>query len=251
MIQTLAQPALAKNAGRRYPLLDDVETGIPDDALIDCHVVTTVVVSPTNVAVTAISGTADAATATVSIDVDGHAITIRATPGRLASGTSEDGAATAWIVVGDGVAGLSFAGRALLVPTAVACDARRVRSVRALTSTLEPDDVAVYGRTQGTATALSGVVDVVSGYNVDAALVNGRVRLHVSNGGGLGAYCRPVGGHQTCGGVLYSINGELPDKDGNVVIVGGAGVSVSTGGAHEIVVSVSDAVFDTLAENCI
>lgn len=249
MIQTLAHPALAKNAGRRYPLLDDVETGIPDDALIDCHVVTTTVVSPTNVAVTAISGTADAAT--VSIDVDGHVITIHATPGRLASGTSEDGAATAWIVVGDGAAGLSFTGRALIVPTAVACDARRVRSVRSLTSTLEPDDVAVYGRTQGTATALSGVVDVVSGYNVDAALVDGRVRLHVSNGGGIGAYCRPVGGHQTCGGVLYSINGELPDKDGNVVIVGGAGVSVSTGGAHEIVVEVSDAVFDTLAENCI
>lgn len=249
MIQTLAQPALAKNAGRRYPLLDDVETGIPDDALIDCRVVTTTVVSPTNVAVTAITGTTDAAT--VSIDADGHAITIHATPGRLSSGTSEDGTATAWIVVGAGVDGLSFAGRALLVPTVVACDARRVRSVRSLTSTLEPDDVAVYGRTQGTATALSGVVDVVSGYNVDAALVNGRVRLHVSNGGGLGAYCRPVGGHQTCGGVLYSINGELPDKDGNVVIVGGSGVSVAAGGAHEIVVSVSDAVFDTLAENCI
>lgn len=249
MIQTLAQPALAKNAGRRYPLLDDVETGIPDDALIDCHVVTTTVVSPTNVAVTAISGTKDAAT--VVLDADGHAITIHATPGRLASGTSEDGAATAWIVVGAGVDGLSFAGRALLAPTAVACDARRVRSIRSLTSMLEPDDVAVYGRTQGTATALSGVVDVVSGYNVDAALVDGRVRLHVSNGGGLGAYCRPVGGHQTCGGVMYSINGELPDKDGNVVIVGGAGVSVSPGGEHEIVVSVSDAVFDTLAENCI
>lgn len=249
MTRTYAQPATAENAGRRYPLLDDVETGIPDDAVLDCHVVTTRAVDPTRASIAEIAGDHGADTVKIVLDVDGSGVTIHATPGRLSSGTSEDGSATAWIVVGDSARTLSFTGNARLAPTVVACDARRVRSIRSMTSSLRSEDVHVHG---GSATdaRLSGSVSLVPGYNVDAVLIDGRIRLHVANGGGIGAYCRAVAGNQTCGGVMYSINGELPDENGNMVIKGGSGVTVTRGGENEIVVGIAESVFSVLSENC-
>lgn len=253
MIVTYAQPALNKNAGRRYPLADDVETGIPDGVLLDCRITATVPVNPLNVSVTELA--ARGGTVTVDLDVDGRTVRATARPGAHLAYGDNDGV-RAWVAIGETPD--PFRGSARLVPSVVVSDTLRVRSVKSFRSDVRPDTQGMSylpddAPEDATAERLSdGPLHLVPGYNVDVALIGDRVRLSAYRGAGLGQYCVTTEGNQSCGGVLYSINGELPDNSGNIRIDGGSGVVVENDEtANMVTVRLDERVYEMLDEFCV
>lgn len=76
---------------------------------------------------------------------------------------------------------------------------------------------------------VSGKIHLKDGYNTVARLVNGAITVSVGDGYGLGTYCPEESDFFDCSKALLFMNGQHADTDGNINIVGGAGVTVQTG----------------------
>lgn len=80
------------------------------------------------------------------------------------------------------------------------------------------------------APVVSGWVEVEDGHNTTLTVANGRLSLNAQRGLGKGVICNPEDYAQfLCDNVVFYINGQQPDSDGNFEIMAGAGVTVSTG----------------------
>lgn len=244
MIRTIADQWLAQNAGRRYPFADDADTGgVPDSAVLDFSCVVYGAKAGETVGAR-LSGLArgDGGVA-LAVDLGVYGTLDFTVPDSLARNTpyvaravSEDGLAHGSLTVTAAVldasvpeAGIPFA------PTTVVCDSLKVESVQA-------ED----GET------LAGVIVLDEGYNAEPYLDGRRLRLDVAKGNGIGERCRPVGGEgQTCDTVLFTINGEKPGSDGEIRLVGRAGVVVTPVPAeHAIEISMDAAATEALAAEC-
>lgn len=75
----------------------------------------------------------------------------------------------------------------------------------------------------------SGRVHVVDGHNTEAKIVDGAITVTAGNGLGLGADCEQPEDAFDCIKALLFINGQHADTQGNININGGAGVTVQTG----------------------
>ena len=75
----------------------------------------------------------------------------------------------------------------------------------------------------------TGVVHIVDGYNTSAKTVNGTITVTAGNGLGLGADCTQPEDAFDCTKALLFVNGQHADTQGNININGGPGITVQTG----------------------
>jgi len=75
-----------------------------------------------------------------------------------------------------------------------------------------------------------GEIRVVDGQNSSLDIDRNNLVLSLRKGLGLGVSCPTASGSYLCdGSVLYYLNGQKADSSGNIDIIGGDGVSVTTG----------------------
>jgi len=247
MITTLADQYLAQNAGRRYPLADDAGyDGIKDDtAILDFRC--TVRGIPAGTAPRAwITAVADATVnhkahtrITVTVDRPGTPDVLAFDiPNNIAenenapytasaadSGTGAEGTLTvsaSAILLARGVKSVPLAW------TTVVCDSLKVNSIQSVQAEADAHDADYDPPDRSATERLSGKIALAEGRNTEPYLDGNRLRLDVFKGGGLGERCQSaVTGDQTCGKVLFTINGERPGSSGEIRIVGDSGVTVT------------------------
>lgn len=278
MIRTLADQYLAQNAGRRYPFRDDTELPgwLPDAAVLDFRCTVRGVQA----------GTAPEARLTgAERDQDGSAkLTVT-----LAAGGEEldtlrfqvpDDIATkepyTTYAAGERACGTLTVTAAVLPPaaeegedasydvdvpfaaTTVVCDSLKVDSIQ---SAQDPADALDKDDPDGlNATAsVSGEIELAEGRNSEPYLDGNRLRIDIFKGGGLGERCQGVDGDgdededagQTCGTVLFTINGERPGSDGELRIVGEDGITVTPYPEdHAVEIRMDDAAAAEMAVGC-
>lgn len=236
MTLTLADPYLSQNEGRRYPLADD-SVGLQDASLVDFRA------TVRNVP----DGRSPAATVAAlnTVEVEGRtfrrlsvllsagarelAVLAFDIPGDLATGSpftayartaTACGALTVTVVVldeADGPYNVPFA------PTTVRADDLKVDSVQSAGS-VESTDPSI---THNPTTRLTGRLVLTEGFNTEPYLDGNRLRLNVAKKGGIGEWCQTADAGQTCGNVLFTINGERPGSDGDLRLTGESGVRVT------------------------
>lgn len=115
--------------------------------------------------------------------------------------------------------------------TTVVCDSLKVDSIQSAQDpddALDKDDPADLDVT----VAVSGDVELAEGRNAEPYLDGNRLRIDVFKGGGLGERCQGdsvdgAAAGQTCGTVLFTVNGERPGSDGELRIIGEDGITVT------------------------
>ena len=269
MITTLADQYLAQNAGRRYPLADDAGyDDIPNDtAILDFRCTVRGIpagATPrawiTDVAGVTVGGKAHTRV-TVTVDRPG-------TPDVLAFDIPNDAAANAPYTAsaadsGTGAEGtLTVSASAILlargaknVPlawTTVVCDSLKVHSVQSAQDAAEARDADYDPASRSVTAELTGAIVLDEGRNAEPYLDGNRLRLDVYRGGGLGERCQDaVTGGQTCGTVLFTINGERPGSDGNIRIAGEDGISVVPDPEnHAVEIRMDDTAANRMVEGC-
>lgn len=275
MITTLADPWLAQNAGRRYPLADDSggldgeDSGRPvnrDNAILDFRCSVTGVAN--GAAPTAAVGSIydDGSVRVVEVDVSlggGRSETLRfeiprdLAPSGHASFSAASGHAFGTLTVTAAVMnvdarrfGTAFAASTVVADSLcvdsivgmphVSYDADDRHHIDSPDTVLEPADD---GRP----------VDVVldAGANADPYLDGNRLRLEIAKGYGRGEWCQRQEAIQNCGNVLFSVNGERPGSDGSLNIVGDGGIVVTPDReGHALVITVDRPAVDMLASDC-
>lgn len=76
----------------------------------------------------------------------------------------------------------------------------------------------------------TGVVRVSDGYNTELDIHGNSLRLRVGDGLGKGTKCIEHADDYICdGAVLYYLNGQKADSDGNISLKGGNGIRVASG----------------------
>lgn len=269
MITTLADQYLAQNAGRRYPLADDAGyDDIPDDtAILDFRCTVHGIpagAAPrawiTDVAGVTVDGKAHTrVTVTVErpgtpdvlrFDIPDNIATKNApyTASAADSGTGAEGTLTVSASV------LSLERGAKNVPlawTTVVCDSLKVHSVQSAQADADARDEDDPASRSVTA-ELTGAIVLDEGRNAEPYLDGNRLRLDVYRGGGLGERCQDaVTGGQTCGTVLFTINGERPGSDGDIRIVGEDGISVVPDPEnHAVEIRMDDTAANRMVEGC-
>lgn len=250
MITTIADQYLAQNAGRRYPFADDTPDmpGLPDSAVLDFHV--------------SVYGRWDTAIPTAALQrvtrehgiVGIHVEMLQAqrTAAHSIHFSAPEEAFQADVPVTLRVSNSELC--AAITVTSAILDAqiphsayREFAPTTVTFRTCGVDSIQAVGGER-----LDGEIVLAPGYNVDPYLDGNRLRLDVSKGGGIGEYCQQVSaGTQTCANVLFSINGERPGTDGDIVISGHDGVVVSNNpAAHAIEISVSATARTVLSGGC-
>lgn len=257
MTRTIADPYLAQNAGRKYPLADDVDSPVPDNAILDfrCAVFGVMPGDVPEARLTSITASADGSVVTVSVvsagsDPASLAFRIPATAARsayytaTASGTMAFGALT---VAPSVIRSLSLSGAAFRFSRGtVVADALKVFSIQSSScSSSRPGDPDLEAVLSG------GAVILDSGFNTDPYIDGNRVGLDIYKGAGIGEWCQYETPDQTCDNVMFSINGERPGSDGDIRIVGEDGVTVTpVPGEHAVEIRLDSVASDTMTSGC-
>ena len=268
MITTLADQYLAQNAGRRYPLADDAGYGdIPDDtAILDFRCTVRGIPAGTaprawitNVAGVTVDGKAHTRV-TVTVDRPGAPDVldfdipddIAANAPYVASAASSATGAEGALTVSASVLGIRGAKNVPLAWTTVVCDSLKVHSVQSAQDDAEARDADYDPASRSVTAELTGAIVLDEGRNTEPYLDGNRLRLDVYRGGGLGERCQDaVTGGQTCGTVLFTINGERPGSDGNIRIVGEDGISVVPDPEnHAVEIRMDDTAANRMVEGC-
>lgn len=267
MIKTLADPWLAQNAGRKYPLADDVDTTIPDNAILDfrCTVrgVRTGAVPVARIYsigsrndpalgfvkygnVEVLDGSDMARIGTLQFDV----------PRNLAAGThytavANNGDVHGELTVSDAFTAIPHgAFDAVFARTTVVVDSLGVDSVTGARR-------ASYGESgphhiDGTEDAvMSGEIVLDLGANTDPYLDGNRLRLEITKGGGRGEWCQRPDAEQTCDNVLFTVNGERPGSDGDIRLTGSGGITVKALPAeHAVEIAIDPSAGGLMTKDC-
>lgn len=251
MTYTLADQHLAQNAGRRFPLADDT-VGMPDNVILDFRC---------TVFDLQAGETASASLQGVSDDGEWTVVTVRAARGsarcpltfrfplRMVEGTAYTAMAEGEFAFGEMTvtAALSDApwGPAD-VPFSAATVSGDPLKVMSVQSAEEEDRGAL-----PVTCAVTGDVLLEEGYNTEPYISGNAIKLNIYKGAGAGEYCREISGDQTCGNVMFSINGERPDVNGNVMITGSDGVSVTPRPQENAVeITLNSKAAETATEPC-
>jgi len=255
MITFLADPHLAQNAGRRYPLADDT-AGLKDydHALLefrcrifDPHRTTVPVASLTKVE--NMTGGGRTVTVTVATGATPAPTLVFNFPSTLADTEPYTAVAGAGVLRGE----LTVTAAVLTLPTGtyaipfaattVLVDALKVFSVQA---------VSPYETGTGYDAVLTGKVTLVSGKNAEPYLDGQHLRLDVYKGAGTGEACQTAAvTGQFCDNVLFTINGEKPGSDGEIRLVGTSGVTVTPKpDEHALEISLDETAKNTLLTAC-
>ena len=274
MIKTIADPYLAQNAGRRYPLADDTPyTDVPcDTAILDFRCTVRGVPAghtPRAWLVRAKTletpeGSAKQLTVEVRDDTSGETIStlVFELPGDMAAGHSHrirardrDGRSLGEMTVSAEAAGSCIPEREMSIPfawTTVVCDSLKVDSLQSANSKGDArDKTDPAGR--DVVAVLDGEVALAEGRNVEPYLDGAALRLDIRKGAGLGERCQTAaaGGGQTCDTVLFTVNGERPGSDGDLRIVGDGGVTVTPRPEENTVeIGLGSAALARLAAEC-
>lgn len=243
MAQLLNDQWLDSNAGRSFPLVDGVtrldSTGtftLPNDLLVDARISAPTNLNPTQfyiskvtafgsglVITIAVNGVADVATVTVPLGgfVDFSPYTVVGLPGyEQVGGVVTIGTALATIAASSGVYTFAFAATQLL-PTVLAPAASSVSSVTVIDAL-------------GGSTVLTGAVVLQSGPNgtltVDS--MSNTMTLDVQSGVLINdpCGCPDTGGRLRTS--IKSINGVVPDVNGNIEIIPVGCVEIETLGSQ-------------------
>lgn len=255
MIRTLADPWLAQNAGRKYPLADDADTEVPDNALLDfrCTVRGAAVDSSPIAALGLV--TDDGTELTLCVDVVWY-LTTRTLkfkiPHNLAGPyivPAETDGVTGVLTVTEAVLELvkpyPYHLEGLFARTTVVVDSLGVDS---LVSYADPGQHHIDGNADAT---LSGEIVLDLGANTDPYLDGRRLRLEIAKGGGRGEWCQHQEADQNCGNVLFTVNGERPGSDGDLKLVGEGGITVTPKPEeHTLEISIEKASSDLMAKDC-
>lgn len=261
MIRTLADQYLAQNAGRRYPLADDAGYGdIPDDAAIldfRCTVRGVPAGAAARAWITGVEATAAGKEVTVTVDRPGaNDVLVFELPSLLAApytafARDESTGAEGTLVVAEAALSLPDGVKhAPLAWTTVVCDSLRVDSLRSCDENARDEDADPAGLDANA--PLTGDIVLAEGRNAEPYLDGNRLRLDVFKGGGLGERCQtPAAGNQTCGTVLFTINGERPGSDGEIKIMGDNGVKVVPDPEnHAVEIRMDDVATSRMAAGC-
>lgn len=266
MIRTIADPWLAQNAGRRYPLADDSDTTIPNNAILDfrCTVrgvtpgrtpVARIfyigsrndqVLGPVKYAdVEILDGRGGDRIGVLRFDVPRSRVqTAHYTA--VASGDAASGRLTVqypFTTIPYGAFSAEFSS------TTVVADSLGVDSVQGVPSVSydEPGQHHI----DGPSVVLTGDVVLDAGANADPYLDGNRLRLEIAKGYGRGEWCQRQKATQNCGNVLFSINGERPGSDGSMRLVGEGGVIITPDqDGHALVITIGRPAADMLASDC-
>ena len=216
MANSTLQEWLNRNAYRRFPLVEDSDMScagglrLPDSAVLDARF--------------CLFGAHSGPVELTAVRIEnGVATAFLSLPGGVRAEVSGNGYSTwsdgiersARVCLGTGEDGYYI----LLKP--VRFLPSRVMSV--------PYGIGADTITAGGVTA-TGDVRVSDGHNTTLSIRRNNLVLGIGRGDGLGVVCRQGASAITCDGrVLYYLNGQKADSDGNIEISGGDGVSVSTG----------------------
>ena len=262
MIRTIADQWLAQNAGRKYPLPDDVDTGIPDSAVLDFRCsVRGIPAGAVPEAVMSVPEDPDAPV-TVRISCPGFSgaelkFAVPRDPARGSFHTlpaSSDGAFGSLSFTA-AVRSAEAAGKsAKMAASTVTADSLGVDSVQGIPrmSYAGEDGHRIDGACDAVLTGgEDGTVELDIGANSDPYLDGRRLRLEISKGGGRGEWCQRQGSDQTCDNVLFTVNGERPGSDGDIRISGEDGVTVTpVPEEHALVVSIERSSADMMSKDC-
>ena len=258
MIKTIADPYLAQNAGRRYPLMDDA-VGIPDNVILDfrCTVYDVAVGKTPVAALTSISTvTVNSVTykrleVTITVDdtdlaelnFDFPMTMVESEPfTTVAQTTNAVGEMTASAAVLSATLAVGTSER--FAPTTIVVDSLKVKSITARQG-------VVYPAGNNGSTTLTGEVMLAEGKNTEPYLDGNKLHIDIYKGAGIGEYCQAPVASQTCNNVLFTINGERPGSNGNISIVGESGVTVTPiPSEHVIEIGLTDAVADETTGQC-
>lgn len=264
MITTIADPFLAQNAGRRYPLADDT-TGVPDNAILDftCSVRNVPNTAFPRAMITDVDETSDGGVTGRRITVGVYAGTTLLTsltfdiPGNMATSSvyrtvCRTDAAIGEIAVTS--AALAIDTRVKNVPFArntVVADMMKVDSITAVDSVDDDIHDPKTGAVLSPTATLTGEVLLDDGYNSEPYLDGNNIRVEIYKGAGVREFCQPAPEGQTCGNVLFTINGEKPDSNGDIRIVGEDGITVIPHPEeHTIEITMGSTASDTVAKKC-
>lgn len=267
MIRTLADPWLAQNAGRKYPLADDVDTTIPDNAILDFRcTVRGVRTGAVPVAKIYYIGSRNdpvlGFVKYVDIEVlDGANMTQTGTlrfnvPHNLASGTlytavAENGNVCGALTVQAALIRIPYGTfDAVFAATTIVVDSLGVDSVTGSrhVSYSQPGQHHIDGTEDA---VLSGEVVLDPGANTDPRLDGRRLRLEITKGGGRGEWCQRQEANQNCGNVLFTVNGERPGSDGDLKLVGEGGITVTPRPEeHALEISIAKTASELVTKDC-
>jgi len=220
MAGSTLQEWLDRNAHRRFPFVEDsdlsCENGaeLPNELLLDARF--------------CLFGLEDgpALVRSATIRDDGSASMVVDLPGLQGV---EIPASGVWSRPPDYSARVVFGFRGRLVP--LAGEYRLVTPAPILRSRIlsVPYGIGADTLTCGGVTA-HGAIRVADGHNTTLDIGGNNLVLALGKGRGLGVVCRDDPKAELCDGkVLYFLNGQKADSDGNIDILAGEGVSVTTG----------------------
>lgn len=264
MITTLADPWLTQNAGRKYPLADDTDTTIPDDAILEfrctvrgfkLHGTPTARIyyigsrndpnlgSVKYADVEILDGPAGGRIGTIRFDVPRSAVA-RSYHTAVAANGGIYGALTvqyAFTLIPYGAFDAVFS------PTTVIADDLKVDSVQSAVSVESTDPTITHNPT----TRLTGRLVLAEGFNTEPYLDGNRLRLNVAKRSGIGEWCQTAGAGQTCRNVLFTINGERPGSDGNLRLTGENGIRVTPlPDEHALRIELDDVAREKMLTTC-
>ena len=266
MITTLADPWLAQNAGRKYPLADDSETGIPDDAILDfrCSVRGIAAGSVPVARLYYIGGRNDPYLGLVKYaDVEildwltGSRIgTVRFdVPRNISAGSTytasaENGDVRGTLTVMHSFTDIPYGSfSAEFARTTVVCDSLGVDSLQGVPGVSYGEEDAHHIDDPGV--VLTGDIALDAGANADPYLDGSRLKLEIAKGYGRGEWCQRQDAAQNCGNVLFTINGERPGSDGDIRLVGEGGVTVTPHpDRHAIEIGIDRPASELVNEEC-
>lgn len=256
MIKTLADPWLTQNAGRKYPLVDDIDTAIPDNALLDFHCTVRGINGPvlarvmvpddgtSPVTVSIIQGNEQVATLTFSVPAspaEGSYHTLTA----IAANAS--GSMTFTAAIRDTAA---RGATAVLADTTVVVDSLGLDSLIGKRKVSYADE-GQHHIDETEDAELTGEVILDLGANTDPYLDGQRLRLEITKGGGRGEWCQRQETAQNCRNVLFTINGERPGSDGNIRLIGEGGITVTPKpDEHALEISIKKTSSDLMTKDC-
>ena len=248
MITTLANPWLAQNAGRKFPLADDVDTIVPNAALLDFRcTVRGLRAGETPVAwLTDIAKDDDAGTVLVTVWVKSGTRGVDVLLFEIPDNIARHEPHTVYVATDRSAAALTVTAEILTVevgstpvrfaPATVVADGLKVDSVNGEDTANPP---------------ATGEIVLEPGYNAEPYLDGNRIRLDIYKGAGLGENCQTPAASQHCGNVLFSVNGERPGSDGNLKLVGEDGITVTSDKEHHAVEIRLDATAkDKVSKTC-
>ena len=264
MITTLADPWLTQNAGRKYPLADDTDTTIPDDAILEfrCTVRGFKLHGTPTARIYYIGSRNDPKLGfTKYADIEildgptGERIgTIQFNvPRSLIEGSCYTAVATNGGICGALTVQYAFMRipygpfNAVFSSTTVIVDDLKVDSVQSAGSVESTDPTITHNPT----VRLTGRIVLAEGFNTEPYLDGNRLRLNVVKKGGIGEWCQTTGSGQTCSNVLFTINGERPGSDGDIRLTGENGVRVTPlPDEHALRIELDDVAQEKMLKTC-